>query len=412
MNLKRLFSIVHFRQAYLYVVSVCFLVLVLACSGGSSSQGSTSASGGGSSGGGSNSPTGSWSLVGSAATDRTFHTSTLLADGKVLTAGGETSISIASSELYDPATGLWTNTGSLRFARRYHTTILLSNNKILAIGGDIGGYQRSTATCEIYDPATRVWTYRDNEYGQQPKQYNLIVRRWGHTATLLPNGKVLVAGGYRDYPEGYLSSCEIYDPVSETWSNTGSLNTARDFHTATLLPNGKVLVAGGYNGSQTNTTALSSCEIYDPATGIWSIGPSMLSVRLNFDAIRLSNGNVLVAGGLQRATDPLSTIASCELYNSATGVWASTGSLSNTRWSLTLTVLQSGKVLAVGGKNGPNSTPLSSCEIYDPATGIWSIGPSMSVGRYGHSSTLLTTGKVLVVGGAYGSYGRTELYTP
>ena len=112
-----------------------------------------------------------------------------------------------------------------------------------------------------------------------------------HTATLLPNGKVLVAGGYNS---GYLTSAELYDPASGSWSATGSLNTARQAHTATLLPNGKVLVAGGDNGSG----YLTSAELYDPASGSWSATGSLNTARYFHTATLLPNGKVLVAGGL------------------------------------------------------------------------------------------------------------------
>ena len=111
-----------------------------------------------------------------------------------------------------------------------------------------------------------------------------------HTATLLPNGKVLVAGGYNG---GALTSAELYDPASGTWTATGSLNTARYDHTATLLPNGKVLVAGGIS----NGSDLTSAELYDPASGTWTATGSLNTARYEHTATLLPNGKVLVAGG-------------------------------------------------------------------------------------------------------------------
>jgi len=121
-------------------------------------------------------------------------------------------------------------TGSLATARYFHTATLLPNGKVLVAGGAIG--YTPLASAELYDPATGTWTATES----------LHTARFFHTATLLPNGKVLVAGGAGN---GYLASAELYDPATETWTATGSLHTARDLHTATLLPNGKVLVAGG-----------------------------------------------------------------------------------------------------------------------------------------------------------------------
>src|SRR5207237_1745205 len=121
-----------------------------------------------------------------------------------------------------------------------------------------------TENAEVYDPAAGRWSIIGR----------LNFRREKHTATLLPNGKVLVAGGYDAYIGSYLASAELYDPATGRWSTTGGLNFGREKHTATLLPSGKVLVAGGYNGSY-----LSSALLYDPATGRWSCTSSVNSTR-------------------------------------------------------------------------------------------------------------------------------------
>src|SRR6266478_5596840 len=149
------------------------------------------------------------------------------------------------------------NTGSLNTARYVHTATLLPNGKVLVAGGGTGVSELSSA--ELYDPASGSWSPTGS----------LTTARNDHTATLLPSGKVLVAGG--DSSSGYLTSAELYDPASGTWSATGSLNTARDNHTATLLPSGKVLVAGGFNSSG----YLSSAELYDPTAGSWSATGSL-----------------------------------------------------------------------------------------------------------------------------------------
>ena len=133
----------------------------------------------------------------------------------------------------NPASGTWTVTGSLNTGRLAHTATLLPNGKVLVAGG-VGSL---LASAELYDPASGSWTVTGN----------LNIARDHHTATLLPNGKVLVAGGQGF---GALASAELYDPASGTWTVTGNLNTARYYHTATLLPNGMVLVAGGWNGGR------------------------------------------------------------------------------------------------------------------------------------------------------------------
>src|SRR5450631_1128079 len=143
---------------------------------------------------------------------------------------------------------VFNNTGSLAAARRNHTATLLPNGKVLVAGGQ--NSSSLLASAELYDPASGSWTATGN----------LTNARELHTATLLPNGKVLVAGGQNS--GSVLASAELYDPVSGTWTATGSLGAAREYHTATLLPNGKVLIAAGLSGR----SLLASAELYDPAS--------------------------------------------------------------------------------------------------------------------------------------------------
>src|SRR6266853_1898148 len=175
--------------------------------------------------------------TGSLATAREHHTATLLPNGKVLVAGGsENAGALASAELYDPATGTWMTTGSLNDQRTSYTATLLPNGKVLVVGGYGRGIFGVWASAELYDPVSGTWTATGS----------LATRRWLHTATLLPDGKVLVAAGAENNnPIQSLASAEVYDPASETWATTGSLAHARSEHTATLLPNGKVVVAAG-----------------------------------------------------------------------------------------------------------------------------------------------------------------------
>ena len=173
----------------------------------------------------------------------------------------------------------------------------------------------------------------------------LSTPRRNHTATLLTNGKVLVAGGGVNVNGGILSLSEIFDPSTGTWAATGSLNTAREGHMAILLPNGKVLVAGGYDSGY-----LTSAELYDPVSGVWTVTGAMSNVHEGKMTL-LPNGKVLVVGGRIGST----SLASAELYDPATGSWTSTGSMNSTRSSHTTTLLPNGKVLVTGGYNGDGS---------------------------------------------------------
>ncbi len=217
----------------------------------------------------------------------------------------------------------------------------------------------------------------------------LATARHGHTATLLPSGKVLVIGGYLSATA--LATCEIYDPRVGTWSATGALATARAFHTATLLPSGKVLVTAGYGTS----VFLTSCELYDPNTGTWSDTGPLTTERTYHTSTLLPSGKVLVTGGLGFS----GKLTSCELYDPSAGTWGATGALTTERDFHTATLLPSGKVLVTGGRNY-SSVYLTACELYDPNAGTWNGTGALATGRFNHTATLLPSGKVLVTGGA------------
>ncbi len=174
-----------------------------------------------------------------------------------------------------------------------------------------------------------------------------------HTATLLPNGTVLVAGGSG---AAYLASAEVYDPASGVWKATGSMTTPRAGHTATLLPNGTVLVAGGVGA---NSVWLDSAELYDPASGVWKATGSMAATRARHTATLLPNGTVLVAGG--SGAGPFGA----EVYDPASGAWTATGSMATARNTHTATLLPNGAVLVAGGSDN-NNLPLASAEVFVP----------------------------------------------
>ena len=334
---------------------------------------------------------GQFEQTGSMAISRSAFTATLLPNGQVLAAGG--TLDDTPAELYNAGSGAWNTTGVLREARYGHSATLLSNGKVLVAGGVWGAFgQVFRGTAELYDSSTGNWTFTGNGGGHGEN----------HTATLLPSGKVLVAGGHFPsdgyFPAQYTNGASVYDPASGTWSVTGNLAAKRAGHTATLLPNGKVLVAGGANDSG---SSLATAELYDPATGTWTPTGNLNEPRSYHTATLLRSGKVLIAGG----SGPKQT---AELYDPSTGAWTTTGSLTDARGLHTATLLASNKVLVTGGQNASGS--IATAELYDPTTGKWTATGNLNQPRSRHTASLLPNNQVLIAGGA--SDRRTaELYT-
>jgi WD40 repeat protein len=237
-----------------------------------------------------------------------------------------------------------------------HTATLLPNGKLLVSGGDAGAGLRPLSSAELYDPAAQTWAPTGS----------LTTPRNGHTATLLLNGKVLVAGGSSDGQVVFLSSAELYDLTTGTWTATGQMISARSTHTATLLPNGWVLVVGGQN----NNSTFASAELYDPATGTWKATGAMMDGRASHCAALLPDGKVLVAGGFDGGfTSFIVTLSSAEFYDSASGICTGHSDLNTAREFPTATLLPKGEVLIVAGYDDNASGWISSAEIYDSVPG-------------------------------------------
>jgi N-acetylneuraminic acid mutarotase len=234
---------------------------------------------------------GSWTPTGNMIEARASHTATALADGRVLVAGGlnASSGSLASAELYDPATGRWTPTGNMIEARASHTATLLPDGSVLVAGGVAMGSDGDIllASAELYDPNTGSWTASGS----------MMEPRYFHTATALADGRVLVAGGLNlGSSSKSLASAELYDPRSGSWTAAGDMIQARYWHTAALLVDGKVLIAGGESDIGIGNR-LASAELYDPSTGSWTATAAMLyRCAITQTATLLPDGTVLVVG--------------------------------------------------------------------------------------------------------------------
>jgi galactose oxidase-like protein/Kelch motif protein len=248
-------------------------------------------------------------------------------------------------------------------------------------------------------------------HGTSDSTSSMTFARSGHTATLLRSGKVLVAGGWVSPAEFTTSSAELYDPATGRWSVTGSMKSARAFHAAALLASGKVLVAGGRSSAVVPFSqdvvlpylyeSITSAEVYDPDTGNWTETGSMRNGRDSFTAIVLRSGKVFASTGIAFYSEV--AVGSAELYDPASGSWSAIGNWAPVE---SATLLASGRVLLIG---------VYGARLYDPATGGWKPTGRMTTTRGWHTATLLSSGKVLVAGGAVTfphPISSAEIYDP
>ena len=341
---------------------------------------------------------GTFAFTGSLNTPRYDHTATRLMSGEVLVTGG-TDVNdnpLASAELYNPATGTWSVTGSMASSRgQGFTATLLPNGEVLVAGGYYNGTCLTTA--ELYNSSTGRWTTTGS----------MSQGRCFHTAALLPNGDVLVAGGSAGTAG---TSSELYNPSTGKWQTTGNLNTSRENGAAILMANGEVLLAGGENFVNGVETILTTAELYNPSSGIWSVTGSMITGIYSPASALLGNSDVLIANAAQ-------------FYSPTTASWVKTGPLPRTAINpLRATLLPNGNVLASGtacSYSGCGHVPTATCFLYTTSNNSWSVTGSLNQPRIDHTSTPLLNGKVLIAGGldrCLGTgitiLGSAELYTP
>jgi hypothetical protein len=280
--------------------------------------------------------------------------------------------------------GTFRQTGSMATPRTSFTATLLQDGRVLVAGGVTPDPERVTdkvsSAAELYDPASGIFTPTGS----------LLGARAGHTATLLEDGRVLIVGGTGG--RGHAREAELYDPMEGTFSSAGTLGATQQGHSATRLIDGTVLITGG-------TDVGASLMRFDPTTGAFAdVGSLVVPHRWGHTATLLEDGRVLLAGGLT-GTIPLET---AELYDPELMAAVPTGSMSRARWQTSAVLLPDGDVLVIGGTvGGDRSEPaISTVERYRVAYGVFSPSAPLLEVRANATATLLPGGEILVAGGA------------
>jgi len=316
-----------------------------------------------------------------------------LRDGRVLAAGGHDGTrTLSTAELFDCVTGLWSSAGSLQVARRSHAAVTLADGRVLVAGGSPMQIVGALASAELFDPATGEWT----------ATASMATPRIDPTAVLLADGRVLVVGG-SDVDRRTLRSAELYEPATGTWSAAEAPGFGHSgAQAAVVLTDARVLFVSGLQA-----------ELYEPSTGRWTkagpAGGAAGTHRAGHSLTRLTDGRVLVVGGnTSRAAE------TAEMYEPATGTWTLVAPPSTPREGHGAVLAGDGAVLVVGGYHFASGT-LASAERFEPATGAWSLMTSLQAPRRGAGVLRLPSGEVLLVGGfndAGGTLASTERYLP
>jgi len=332
-----------------------------------------------------------WTLDASIHEGRSGFGSALLSDGRVIISGGclnPNSIT-SSSEIYTPSTG-WQSVSEMKTHRIYFSLTPFANNtKALAAGI---AHPADGRTAEVFDSETNTWTLTST---------NMSIGRFMHTATLLGNGQILIAGGINASLIS-ISAAEIYIPSSNSFINTTNMILPRSCATSTLLSDGSTVLVTGGVGAENKVSG--TAELY--INGSW-IGTTndMTQLRAYHAAVLLNDGNVLIAGG---GVGGLVSHVSAEIYNATTHNFTVVGSMKYPR-----ALLPSGQVLAAGGFDWYTKTLPKVCELYDPVTASWSESRLLNNVRSEHQ-TILFNNSVLVIGGANSAGGdsldSTEKY--
>jgi hypothetical protein len=321
----------------------------------------------------------------------------VLMDGTVLAVGRN-----GAANRYDATMGTWQAVANA--PGEVASLVVLSDGTVLATGS------ARVLAAQRYDATAGRWTATGGLAAEK--------NRNAYTATVLGDGRVLVAGGVvdtsGDVPMRTISTAELYDPATGRWTETGRLLKGRWGHTATLLRDGRVLVVGGITlTKRNNAREVSTAEVYDPGLGTWTPagdpGLSLSQLRAQFASVLLRDGTVLVIG------TGTGGVALAERYDPTAGSWSEAGALlERENAGGTLSLLADGRVLLAGGGDDPAT---ATAEIFDPGTGAWTLTASLPTPRDQHVALSLVDGSVLVCGGekgflSFNHLSSCDMYTP
>jgi len=316
------------------------------------------------------------------------HAAVLTGDGSVLLIGGSRAESTLSYGIdrFDPATGTFTRIGQMQVGRELHRATRLADGRILVTGGGVTTLDARSA--ELIDERT----------GASTRIADAIAGRIDHTATLLADGRVLLAGGATAGSGAMISdTAEIWDPATGQFRLVGArMNTRRMSHTATLLADGRVLLAGGFSSSASYAPA----EVFDPATERFTAASAPVALQRGLhSAHRLADGSVLIVGGDQfdPATGMASILSTALRFDPATSTLAAAPALASPRSAVSSLRLPDDRILMFGGIASPTEHAAST-EAYHPTRGSHPLAP-LPAARAWHSVTRLADGRVLIVGG-------------
>jgi hypothetical protein len=349
-------------------------------------------------------------------TPRADQSAIALQDGRVLIAGGTTNGNVggvtATAEIYDPMAQTFTQTGSMSVPRQGATATLLNDGRVLLAGGVQNiGFRSELSSAELYDPIAGTFTATGS----------MRTAREGHTATLLRDGRVLVAGG-SDNGTHTLDSAELYDPSTGTWSFAGHMTVPRVAHVAVLLGNGNVLIAGGGRGDRPGGyIAYQNAETYSPEFAQFNpVAAHMKNDRVGAAALLLDDGRALIVGGKSGQVltsfgpgtlnlNSMAPLDTAEVFDPESHSFIATGKMHAPHYLPRLAKLQNGYVLVTSGwqQKGPVVVGMASADVFVPQSSTFSQVPPMHVARLQNSSTILPEGNVLIAGGIDGSSNVT-----